>query len=271
MGKSPQENRTRSSLEHSAGVPDAVSPELASGNLEALARCEVREPLRVGPGRVTFVWTDSAGRACIVKRYAGQRLAESLRERLAGRDPRSPARREYEALLELSAVGVRVPRAVALHEQDGLSLVVMERLEPLVSLREVLTADPARASELLQPTLELVRRFHRAGWYHRDLYLDHLVLAGERGQLALIDLERARRDARPRRRWFIKDLAALWHSTPRGVDTRVALRFVAAWLDGHGVRGRRRRRQWLRAIQAKARRMAAHVPRGGTSFPVQDS
>ncbi|MFT7543099.1 MAG: tRNA A-37 threonylcarbamoyl transferase component Bud32 [Gammaproteobacteria bacterium] len=239
--------------------------------LSELARLAVSEPLRSGPDRETFIWEAPGGVSRIVKRYDSRRWREALRERLAGQDPRSPGRREYETLLELEQAGVSVPRPIACHEEGALSLVVMELLEPLVSLRDRLQQNPELAAQSFEPVLELVQRFHGAGWYHRDLYLDHLVLVGEPERLALIDLERARRDRHPRRRWFIKDLAALLVSTPDEVEPRLCLRFLSRWLDHHGVQGRRIRRRWLHAVQAKARRMAAHVPHGGTSYPPKQS
>ena len=133
---------------------------------------------------------------------------------------------------------------------------------------------PDAAQRMLARDLgALVRRMHRLGYWHRDLYLCH-VFAEETGDgfaLSLIDLGRLGHRARPRKRWFVKDLAALWHSTPEGVPPRLALRFLARWLDAHGVRGRSERRRWLRAVRRRARRMAAHAPRGGRSFPLPES
>jgi len=248
-------------------APGSRGPGLDLDGLRRLARLPAGEALRRGPDRETFFWRTPAGERVIVKRYRGGRPLEAWRERFQGRPGRSPARREYENLQALAALGLPVPRALACHEEGSLSLVVMECFTPLVSLRERLSAEPAQARALALPLLELVARFHGAGWYHRDLYLDHLVLVGRPERLALIDLERARRDRRPRPRWFVKDMAALWHSTPPGVEPRLAARFLRTWLDRRGVRGRRERRRWFRAIRSKARRMAAHVPRGGTSLP----
>jgi tRNA A-37 threonylcarbamoyl transferase component Bud32 len=222
--------------------------------------------LRSGPHRDTFAWQIEGGETIIVKRYSSRRVGEAVRQRLLGRDSSSPGEHEYEVLCSLRELQIRVPRPLGTCTEGPRSLVAMERLAPLVTLREHLTANPQAAEDLLPRVLDLVTRFHGAGWYHRDLYLDHLVLAGAGEELYLIDLERARRDPRPRRRWFVKDLAALWHSTPAAVSGRSALRFLSRWLDAHGVDGRRARRGWLRSVLAKERRMAAHTPRGGTSF-----
>jgi hypothetical protein len=84
----------------------------------------------------------------------------------------------------------------------------------------------------------------------------------------LIDFRRARQRRRPRPRWFEKDVAALLHSSPRGNGKREGLRFLAAYLDRTGLRSRRARRSFARAVAARRRKMAAHRPRHGESFRV---
>jgi tRNA A-37 threonylcarbamoyl transferase component Bud32 len=247
-------------------TPQPSSPETAAW-LEALLDEEPEAPLRVGPGRATWSARRPDGLRVVVKRQRGEVAGEGRLSRLVRGERRSPARRERDALAALAALGVAVPRPLHLHERGPDSLVVMERLEHAESLRERLRREPAAAAGFVDELLELVRGLHRAGWYHRDLDLDHVLPVEPSGRLHLIDLGRARRDARPRARWFVKDLAALWHSTPEGVPPRLALRFLARWLDAHGVRGRSERRRWLRAVRRRARRMAAHAPRGGQSFP----
>ena len=240
------------------------APDLARW-VEGLLDEEPAEPLRLGPGRTTWRALRPDGLSVVVKRQRGEAAGEGRLVRLVRGERRSPGRREHEALEELRALGLPVPRSLHLLERGGDSVVVLEDLEHTESLRERLLRDPGAAGGFLPELLELVRRLHRAGWYHRDLYLDHVLPVGDPERLFLIDLGRARRDARPRARWFVKDLAALWHSTPSGVQPRLGLRFLAGWLDAHGVQGRRERRRWLRAVLRRARRMAAHVPRGGVS------
>ena len=248
-------------------VLPAGSPLPAAAELAALETLEPDPALRRGPGRVTFRWRRPGGPEAIVKRYEGAPPRERLRARLAGEAPRSPGRVEHDNLVALRALGLAVPEPWGVHERGPLSLVVMEAVEHAEDLRRRLVRRPEDAQRFFEPLFELVDRLHGAGWYHRDLYLDHfLPRAGGEG-LVLIDVGRARRDRRPRRRWFVKDLAALLHSTPEALRGPRTLRFLARWLDRRGLGGRRERRRWARAILAKERRMAAHVPRGGESFP----
>ena len=214
-----------------------------------------------------------SGGAFVLKRLRGDSARERWYERLRGRPPRSPARRECENLAALRADGLPVPRPLAWLEQPaapGRSAVAMEFVEHRQTLRARLAeAGPDERARWLERLLELSLRLHGRGWYHRDYYLEHLVLPTRReeGPLVLLDAGRARREARPRRRWFVKDLAALLSSAPPAVTRAERLRFLARWLEGTGHGGRASsdargaRRAWARRVLAKARRLAAHAPR----------
>jgi tRNA A-37 threonylcarbamoyl transferase component Bud32 len=101
--------------------------------------------------------------------------------------------------------------------------------------------DAAAVAGLTGRLAGMVRRFHQAGYVHRDLYASHVFLDASAGRddLYLIDLARMFRPRVIRRRWCVKDLAQLKYSMP------------AAWVDAHwqplladylaGVSDRRRR------------------------------
>ncbi len=186
---------------------------------------------------------------------------------------RSPGAIEYENLRGLARDGIPVPRALSWSAQRsgplGLarcSQVEMERIEHEDTLRERLArATPAERRALADRLLALVLRLHEAGWYHRDLYLQHFVLRGE--ELVLLDVGRARHGRSVRARWFEKDLAALLHSTPRSVPVRERLRFLLRYLDARGIATRG---AWLRAILRREQHMAAHRPRHGEARPWED-
>lgn len=225
-----------------------------------------RATLRAVPGRVTFGWPEEGARV-VVKRTTSDLFRDRWYDLLRGRR-RSPGRREFDNLAALAEQGFPVPRALGWAEDaGGRSLVVLEHVPHGETLRGRLAraAEPERR-RLGRALAALVGRLHSAGWYHRDLYLEHVVLAAEAGRgarLVLLDVGRARRQPAPRRRWFQKDLAALLHSTPEGVPARWRLWFLALYLDARGVSGRRARRRWARRIEAKRRRLARHVPRYG--------
>jgi len=215
--------------------------------------------LRAVPGRETFAWPEGSEPPLVVKRYRGDLARDRWYDRLHGHAGRSPGRREYENLVALAAEGLPVPRALGWAEEaDGSSLVVMARVPHGAHLRDRLLAGED-AGPWLERLVPLVVRLHEQGWYHRDLYLQHWV-EGPGGPV-LLDVGRARRQARPRRRWFLKDLAALEHSAPAAVGPATRLRFLAGYLDGRGVRDGSTRRRWARDVAARAAAMAAHRPR----------
>ena len=260
-----------------ATAPSAEGPRWPEGGLvpllERLLEACPRSFLRRVPGRETFASRDlpELPVGWIIKRFGRGSRRDDWHERLRGQPVRSPARREFENLLALRALGLRVPQAILWARRGSgaraPSLLVMSEILHGPSLRARL-AEPD-APDCLAELLEMVARLHAAGWYHRDLYLQHFVpAAGERGlQLYLLDLGRCRRGHPPRRRWFEKDLAALLHSCPPAVSARRRLRFLTAYLDRRGLaRGRaggRERRRWARAIELRRARMAAHRPRFG--------
>jgi tRNA A-37 threonylcarbamoyl transferase component Bud32 len=231
--------------------------------LEGLAAQTPTELLRRGRGRETYRCLGPRGEHLVAKRTRTPWLA-----RLAGK---RPAKAEFDALVRLAAVGLPVPQALGLLERGDLGLVVMAEVEHSTDLRQHLAAQPGEAALWLPRVLQLTLGLHERGWYHRDLYLDHFVVGrpapGGAERLSLLDLGRARRAVQPRQRWFIKDLAALLHSTPAAVDDRLKLRFLHEYLAARGVSSPSERRRWRERVRAKARRMAAHTPRGGTSFP----
>ncbi|MEM7310044.1 MAG: lipopolysaccharide kinase InaA family protein [Planctomycetota bacterium] len=255
----------------SAAAPALVPPgEL----LEQLFDLAPEAFLRRMPGRETFAWPAGPGRSprLVVKRFEGGERRDWWYERLRG-PVRSPGRREGENLRALAADGFRVPRWVAWLEEPGAlswrrsrpgagaarSALVMGWEPHRATLREALgDGDPAARRAWLDRLADLVARLHARGWYHRDLYL-HQLLVGPDEELLLIDVGRARRERAPRRRWHVKDLAALLSSTPSTVTRAERMRVLGRYLETRGLAGERA--AWARAVVRKARRIADHAPR----------
>ncbi len=80
----------------------------------------------------------------------------------------------------------------------------------------------------------LIGRFHALGYVHRDLYLSHVFFdatAPPPHRLRLIDLQRVLRPVWRKRRWIVKDLAALNYSTPTTMASRTdRLRWLRSYL-----------------------------------------
>jgi hypothetical protein len=108
-----------------------------------------------------------------------------------------------------------------------------------------------------------VRTLHARGLVYRDLYWNH-VFADDplrSSTVSFLDVERVFHPRWRRRRWIVKDLAGLLSSLPVPVSARGKLRFLRACLQ-QPLRDSGSR--WLlRAIVAKAARIARHAPRYG--------
>lgn len=251
----------------------------------ALLGLEVGACLRRLPGRETFlvdlaepgaprvldVDGDAVGLALdaelpvVVKRFGASDAREARAELLRGKLPRSPAQREAENLAGLLSAGLPVPQPYLFCESGASSLVVLEYLPHSATLRSLIEAGAPEAEPLSWDLAVLVAHMHDAGWYHRDLYLEHVVVM-EDGELALLDAGRARHAKSPRSRWFVKDLAALSSSAPLAMKAE-RLRFAAhyfAALEDSAIstpRNKRAKRRFLARVERRAAGMRAHVPR----------
>lgn len=235
--------------------------------VEEIFALEPETYLRRMPGRETFAWP---GRSeLVVKRFRGGEARDWWFDSLTRGQLRSPARREGENLSAMHKAGIRVPRVLGWFERrrakhhpslGGESALVMEHVPHTETLAQCLAAStPGQVVGWSEELVEFVARLHRAGWYHRDLYMEHFVLAED--GLVLLDVGRARWQAEPRTRWFVKDLAALVHSTPDNVPRSVHMRFMMRWLERSGRGAGLDFPRWVLSVQHKAARLGAHAPR----------
>ena len=117
--------------------------------------------------------------------------------------------REFANILQLQALGIRVPEPVFLgsrHKGKALeALLVTRELAGFKALADLGPLDaPARAI-LARETGRVLGRMHRAHLQHSCLYDKHIMVRweGEDPEIALIDLEKLRRPLFPWR--------AAWH------------------------------------------------------------
>ena len=163
----------------------------------------------------------------------------------------SPALREWQNLLWACRNGVPTARPLWLCEVmgPGLRLRGTLGLQDLSNWLPLHLAIPKAQAELSRSALltwkraltqELARlaaRLHRAGRFHKDLYLCHfLVLRADfgrnelRGRVRLVDWHRVACPRWRSKRWQIKDLAQLAFSSDlEGVTARDRVRFFACY------------------------------------------
>ncbi|HKB16644.1 MAG TPA: lipopolysaccharide kinase InaA family protein, partial [Planctomycetota bacterium] len=217
-------------LGHVLARPDSA------GEVAALGLASARPPhgaraLRLAPLHRTFLVPGAAGAERILKVHLGRPIFDLLRDLPTGRALLPPARIECENLLELRERGFSVPEPIAWGREGPESFALL-RPVPGIPLDEWLrrSRDREARRRVLVDLARLIARFHDEGRYHRDLYACH-VLVSAHGGLSLIDLARARRGRFVRRRWFVKDLAALSYSLPSAAASGAdRVRFLRAYL-----------------------------------------
>jgi hypothetical protein len=217
---------------------------------------------------------EDGSRGVYVKKHHMQTWGNRLRA-LFGLQPKpTPGRIEAANVAALTTEGIAVMRLIAYGEKlhaNGLqeSFVITEELENFTELHHYLrgrfdlpTEGPRTESDhdlrrLISEIAQIVRRFHAAGYNHRDLYCRHFFVKDTgpmRREIRLIDLQRVQHRRWLRRRWIVKDLAQLSWSTPRSrIKSTHKMAFIRAYFGVRKLLPAHKR--LIRSILAKQRRM----------------
>jgi heptose I phosphotransferase len=184
---------------------------------------------------------EAAGNRYFIKRHAGVRWPEILKNLLTLRLPVVSARNEFTACRMLATLGVQVPR-VAAYGRRGLlpsriaSFLVTKDVGPHQSLEDLCRpwreSPPAFSLKrtLILELARISRLMHGAGICHRDFYLCHFLRLEHDGSLVLIDLHRALSKPALGERWMVKDLGGLYFSAMDiGLTRRDLYRFMCSY------------------------------------------
>lgn len=199
--------------------------------------------------RLRTVLTDASGRkiAVYVKRFRDVPLSQQIKRCMAGEPHHGTAWTEWTWLGELARAGISAAEPIAYGEAmlgcwERRSAVVMGAVEGISLERWCARHERSLPAAVAEALADLVARFHALGIAHRDLYLAHVfgaALETSAPRLSIIDLQRVVRVGR-RRRWIVKDLAALNYSTPpTAARPRERLRWLKRYLHLCGKRGLR--------------------------------
>jgi heptose I phosphotransferase len=235
--------------------------------------------MREFPGRRTvrieIQARDGTNQAIYLKRYlphylsAGRRWLRALHWPGAGDE----AMREWETIHAVRGAGIQtaIPIAAGQGKSGGVvtrSFLMTAEVEGGVEgdhhLRAV--AAPTRR-ELLRGIADLTRRFHAAGFIHKDYYLCHVLVAPGEPEpgLFLIDLQRVVQPCCLRRRWLVKDLAALAYSGLKSGASRADLRAAYRRYRGQ-AKLTREDRILARAILRRVAWLRTRTPKHDTGF-----
>jgi hypothetical protein len=201
------------------------------------------EELRRYPEKSIVTFEDQ-GKRYFLKRYHYSRPWVFIRALLKFNFPVFSGPAEWQRLTELKSAGFRVPEVVAAGIGGtsfyGLSFIILEELpgqsiEALLAPQSVCSAK--RQRRLAKSLGHWIRRFHEAGFCHKDLYLCHLFV-NDSDVLGMLDCERVQRwPGKVPERWIIKDLAALHYSSSALLLSSSRLLFLNAYFgDAHGTR-----------------------------------
>lgn len=217
---------------------------------------------------------DRTNRGLFLKRHHVRSWSSRLRARLGMGPGETAGRAEARNARRLAAAGIDVMHLVAYGEHlraDGTleSFVLTDELRQHIPLdrfftqrfapRDLHHVRPREAhfDDLLRRVAEVARRFHQAGYNHRDLYCCHFFIHEPepgRFDVRLIDLQRVEHRRRRRWRWIVKDLAQLAYSAPRDrVSCTQKLAFMRHYLGVAKLRPRDKR--LIRAVLAKQQLM----------------
>ena len=224
--------------------------------------------------RIDLVSEDGATETIFLKRYDHPPVLAQFGRIVSRRASHSTAWWEWRQVRRLREHGIATPVPVAMGEKMGrwrerrsfIALAAargesLERWAKAQSGGHVSPVGVAARRSLACVIGQLARDLHRAGFCHRDLYLCHVFADGiglGDPKLTLIDLQRVFQPAGwRRRRWQVKDLAALHYSSPASVFSSTdRMRCYRSYL---GLSGRVRSPKGLaRQVLAKAGRIAVH-------------
>jgi tRNA A-37 threonylcarbamoyl transferase component Bud32 len=204
-------------------------PPLRDNGLDSFERVMALEGGQVRrdfPGRRTvrleLKLAGGAKQAIYLKRYLPDYLSLGRRLLRVVHWPgaEDEALREWKMIHAVRAIGIQTatPVAVGQGRADGIVttsfLMTAEIHDGIEGDRYLKTLAASPRRDLLRRIAELARRFHDAGFVHKDLYLCHVLVSsgGAEPELFLIDLQRVVKPCCFRQRWLVKDLAALAYS-----------------------------------------------------------
>lgn len=118
-------------------------------------------------------------------------------------------RRELRALQAWRALGIRVPAVVAYRQQGSSAELVVAEVLDAVPLEQAMRRSGSDRQRVVIRLARALGRLHRSGWTHGSLGSPHILVGTEDCAITFIDLEKAKRSGRLRRR----DLDRFWRRT----------------------------------------------------------
>jgi hypothetical protein len=231
--------------------------------------------------RVQFQ-TDNPKGIFFLKRYDKPPLIVQIKNWLSAKSRKSCAWFDYGVCEELAGLGIRTAKVVSYGEQFGIvcekrSFCITEKIPQAQSLEKELppcfslperNVNAGLRKEFIKNLALFIRRFHEAGFRHRDLYLSH-IFYNDGGSFFLIDLARTFKPMLFKERYRIKDIAQLYYSAPGSIVTKTdRLRFYCYLTGCEKIH--KRDKKFIKKVYKKAENIARHDRRHGKAAPYQN-
>jgi heptose I phosphotransferase len=263
-------------------VAARFGPLLRANGLDTFEKVMARSGGRIVrdfPGRQTFrLELQSPGggfQAIYLKRYGAAYLTgvRWWRRRFGLAGGEDEAMREWDSIQQVRALGIPTAQAIALGQETDRGMVTRSFLMT-AEISSAIEGDtfaerlaPVDRRRLMRRVAELARRFHGAGFIHKDFYLGHILVVPGAGEpeLFLIDLQRVVKPCCFRERWIAKDLGAMAYSSLRAGATRTDLmRFYREYCQG--ARLGSAEKQLAHRVVRRVARLATRRPRHDGDF-----
>jgi len=205
-----------------------------------------------------------------LKRYDHANPATQIKNWFDCKAKRSLGFTEFHAIEDLRKSGIDTAKAITYGESfswvfENRSFMITEKIPDAESLeRSVPEYFKDRSGEkilekqrvFIKKLADFVRKFHKTGYRHRDLYFCHIFHDGNY-KFYLIDLARAFKPAIFGERFRIKDIAQLCYSAPNKYFSKTdRLRFYHQYTKQKKLK--EKDKKFIRKVLAKTERMARH-------------
>ena len=189
---------------------------------------------------------------------------------------------DFAPAYNLSKAGINTPKTLAYGEEGGLlfekrSFIIMLKIPNAESLEKKLPDffhSPLSKENLglrrdfINELADFIKRFHNAGYRHRDLYFSHIFLSDSK-EFYLIDLARSFKPLVLTKRFQIKDISQLYYSAPGRFFSRTdRLRFYVAY-SGCG-KLKEEDKIFIHRVIKKVKSMEKHNRKYGREVPFKD-
>jgi heptose I phosphotransferase len=173
------------------------------------------------------ITTPSCKKKLFLKRFINPPVFVQLKNFLCQKRRISLAGAELKPIFYLQKKDINVPKVAAFGQKwrntfECKSFIITEQILDSDSLESRLPDcfymgsqnSFERKMDFIKSLAEFVRKFHKTGFRHRDLYLCHIFYNHQDNIFTLIDLARVFKPLLLSKRYLVKDLAQLFYSSP---------------------------------------------------------